>query len=217
MTETPQDHLKKSLEKYQLQIDPQCIDPICQYCYWLWEKNKNINLTRHLDFDTFVARDLHDTMQLSSLIPDGWDVLDVGTGGGVPGIVLGILRPDLNLVLCESIGKKARIVQQFVERLKLPATVIAGRAESILDDFRFHTAVSRAVGPLWKICHWFKDNWIDITQMLAIKGPKWTEERQEARHKGYLTELDLRCVLTYPLLGTDSQSYILKLSPKIHE
>lgn len=216
MTDTPQDHLQGALRKYGLELDQQFIDPICLYCFLLWEENKKINLTRHLDFDTFVARDLHDSLQLASHLPDGWDVLDVGTGGGVPGILLAILRPDLNIVLSDSIGKKAKVIRKFVQQLKLKLHVVAGRAESILEDERFHTAVCRAVGPLWKICHWFKDDWAGISQMLAIKGPNWTEERKEARHRGYLNELDLRCVAEYPLLGTDSKSFILKLSPNIN-
>ena len=214
MTDSPADSLLNALDKYSLEIDQRFVEPLCQYCFWLWEKNKNVNLTRHLDFDTFVARDLHDTIQVANLIPEQWDVLDVGSGGGVPGVVLSILRPDLNLVLSDSVGKKARVLQEIVKRVGVDVTVIAGRAEAIVEDYRFHTAICRAVGPLWKICHWFKDDWASITQMLAIKGPKWVEERQEARHRGYLNNLDLRCVASYSLLGTDSESFILKLSAK---
>ena len=214
MSDSPRDQISNALIKYALDIDESAIDPLCQYCYWLWETNKKLNLTRHLDFDTFVARDLHDTMQVSNLIPENWDVLDVGSGGGVPGVVLKILRPDLQIVLSDSVGKKANALSQIVDRIGVDVSVVAGRAESMVEDYRFHTAICRAVGPLWKICHWFKDDWLSITQMLAIKGPKWTEERQEARRRGLLNNLDLRCVATYPLLGTDSESFILKLSPK---
>jgi 16S rRNA (guanine527-N7)-methyltransferase len=75
-------------------------------------------------------------------------VLDVGTGGGVPGIVLAILRDDLDISLCESVQKKARVVEQFVRQLELPCAVHAERAEKLLDDFRYDVLVARAVGPI---------------------------------------------------------------------
>ena len=81
--------------------------PLEQYCQLLWSRNRHLNLTRHTDYEKFVSRDLLDTMELSSLIPPSMEVLDVGSGGGVPGIVLSIIRPDLEITLAESVTKKA--------------------------------------------------------------------------------------------------------------
>ena len=56
-----------------------------------------INLTRHTDYGKFVGRDVLDSMQLAEHLREGDEILDVGTGGGVPGIVLAIVRPDLQV------------------------------------------------------------------------------------------------------------------------
>ncbi len=54
------------------------------YCELLWQWNQRMNLTRHTDYDRFVSRDLVDTLELADLIDTGVEVLDFGTGGGVP-------------------------------------------------------------------------------------------------------------------------------------
>ena len=95
------------------------LNKVRQYCVLLWVKNEQMNLTRHTTWDQFVSRDLMDTLQLSPLIPSGSLVLDVGSGGGVPGLLLAILRPDLKLTLTESVGKKAAALGEFASALDL--------------------------------------------------------------------------------------------------
>ncbi|MFP6753691.1 MAG: RsmG family class I SAM-dependent methyltransferase, partial [Pirellulaceae bacterium] len=139
------------------------------------------------------------------------EVLDVGSGGGVPGIVLSIIRPDLEITLSESVTKKAEALNQIIDKLGLPIPVHNSRAESLLDDLRFDLLISRAVGPLWKICHWFQSSWHEFNCMLAIKGPRWVEERIEARQRGLLAGVQLRKAASYPMPGTESESVILKI------
>jgi len=179
----------------------------------LWSWNEKLNLTRHTDFERFVTRDVVDSLQLSALLHPDEEVLDVGTGGGVPGIVLAIVRPDLTMSLCESVGKKARAVDNIVQELDLRTAFFQGRAEDILEDFRFDALVTRAVGPLWKMLKWFEPHWLSIGRLLAVKGPKWVDERNEARERGYLKPLQLRRVVSYPVVGADFESVILKVWP----
>ena len=73
------------------------------YCGALWEWNTKINLTRHTDFDLFARRDLLDTVRLANHIEQGEEVLDIGTGGGVPGLVLAIIRPDLTVSVLDDL------------------------------------------------------------------------------------------------------------------
>jgi len=140
--------------------------------------------------------------------------MDVGTGGGVPGVPLAIIRPDLTIALGESVVKKARAVQGIVVELGLEITFFEGRAEAALQDYGFDTLFCRAVGPLWKILFWFQHDWNAIGRILAIKGPSWADERHEAREKGLLRDLNLRKVSSYPMAGTESESVILSLTPK---
>ena len=138
--------------------------------------------------------------------------MDVGSGGGVPGVVIAILRPDLDVTLCESMQKKARVLEAIVKEMKLRTAVHHARAEQLLEDLRFDSLVARAVGPLWKVLQWFEPHWASIGRLLLIKGPKWVEERAEARERNSLKRLELRKVAAYPLENTFSESVILQLN-----
>jgi len=181
------------------------------YCLLLWEWNSRINLTRHTNFDLFARRDLLDSWHLANLLKQGEEVLDIGTGGGVPGVVLAILRPDLQLTLCDSVGKKAKAVESIVRSLDLPIPVHPTHVQKVLDDFRYDSLVVRAVGPLTKICVWLEDYWHTFGRLLAIKGPKWVEERGDARHRGFLKSIELRKADSYLMPDTHAESVILQL------
>ena len=201
-------------EQQGLAITEKMGEQICQYCRLLWAHNEQLNLTRHIDFPTFVARDLVDSVRLADQLAPSERVLDVGSGGGVPGIVLAILRPDLEITLSESVRKKADALQQMAQELGLPVQVCPIRAEDVLLTERFQTLVSRAVGPLWKVLQWFDGRWGAMDRMLLIKGPNWVAERGEARHRGYMRTLELRRLVTYDMPGHDGQSVILSIWKK---
>jgi 16S rRNA (guanine527-N7)-methyltransferase len=213
----PENHestsLREALEKFSVQLAEPQIELLDQYRQILWEKNEQLNLTRHTTFDKFVSRDLIDSIELAKHLQAEERVIDVGTGGGVPGIVLAVLRPDLKISLCESVNKKSEAIEEIVAELHLPLAVFAGRAEHFMEDFRFDVTVARAVGPLWKMCFWFQDCWVSVGRLLAIKGPNWVNERAEARERNLLRGLNLRCIATYPMPGTESESVILKIWP----
>lgn len=214
MTDDAPDTLAAALVRHNLQLPPDQIEQLDRYCHLLWEWNEKLNLTRHTDYEKFVSRDVVDSLQLSQLLHDGEEVLDVGSGGGVPGVILAILRPNLRVSLCESMAKKAKVLSSIVEQLRLPTPVYHSRAEGVFEDLRFDAVVVRAVGPLAKMLKWFEPHWLSIGRLLAIKGPKWSDERGEARHLGLMHKLDLRVAATYPLPGTHSESVILKIWPK---
>lgn len=214
MNTLPKADFRQTLARYELSLPESQIERLERYCELLWDWNQRLNLTRHTDWDKFVSRDLLDTIQLSQLLSADERVLDVGTGGGVPGVVLAILRPDLHVSLCESVAKKTRAVASILRHLGLPLTIHEARAEHLLDDYSFDTLVARAVGPLWKICTWFKGRWHEFDRLLAIKGPGWVEERGQARHRGLMHEVELRKLASYPMPGTDSESVILQLRAK---
>jgi 16S rRNA (guanine527-N7)-methyltransferase len=211
MEQSPSTSLAEALQRQAIELPAGQTAKIEQYCGVLWRWNDRLNLTRHTDFDTFVSRDVVDTLQLSALLDTGEDILDVGSGGGVPGLLLAILRPDLEISLSDGVGKKAKALDAMVAELSLSIPVYQCRAEALLDDFRFAALTARAVGPLWKICSWFQPHWVSIGRLLLIKGPRWVEERREARERGLLSGIELRKVATYPMSGTHSESVILQL------
>jgi 16S rRNA (guanine527-N7)-methyltransferase len=198
-------------ERYGISLPPAQVDLLERYCTLLWDWNTRINLTRHTDYEKFVTRDLLDSLAFAEALAPDQPVVDVGSGGGVPGIVLAIVRPDLKLTLTESIGKKAKVLDDVVARLGLSATVYRGRAEQLLQARKQHTLVIRAVARLPKLLEWFGPLWGRFQRMLVLKGPSWTEERSEARHLGALHGIELRKHKTYRTPGTDAENVLLEL------
>ena len=206
--------LADALSAHAIDLPASQVAHLDEYCQLLWAWNEKLNLTRHTDYETFAVRDVVDTLALSELISEGDEVLDVGTGGGVPGVPLAIVRPDLEISLCESVGKRANAVADIVENLKLPVAVYHERAEEHLEESRYDTVVARGVAPLWKILTWFDSHWLSIGKLFLIKGSRWLEERGEARHRGLLKELNLRKVSDYETPKTGAQNVILQVTPK---
>ncbi len=207
--------LRQSLQRFQVSLaDPAIETKLETYCRVLWRENQTLNLTRHLNFDVFVARDLNDVIQLSRLIRPGESVLDIGSGGGVPGVVLSILRPDLKVTLCESVAKKVRALQAIVQELDLECGIRHQRAEDLLAHEHFDVCVARAVGPLWKIGNWFQGRWRAMDRLLAFKGARLTEELREAQQYPSFREVQSRVVAEYPMPGTNSTAYLIKLWAK---
>jgi 16S rRNA (guanine527-N7)-methyltransferase len=204
--------LAEALAAYNFELLPEQVEQLDRYRAALWRWNEQLNLTRHTTLDKFVGRDVVDSLELAKLIPQGRRVLDIGSGGGVPGIVMAIARPDLRVTLVESVQKKARVLQSMVDELGLSIEVFAVRVEELLELRTFDTLVARAVAPLWKLLTWLAPHWRAFDELLAIKGKSWVEERGEARHRGLLKNLDLRKAATYPMPGDPpGESVILRL------
>jgi 16S rRNA (guanine527-N7)-methyltransferase len=204
----------EELAREHIDLPAEQVERLERYCRLLWDWNEKLNLTRHTDFHKFVVRDLVDTLVFSRHLAPGERLLDVGTGGGVPGVVLAIVRPDLKVTLSESVGKKARAVREIIESLRLPTPVHAGRAEDLLQRERFDTLAVRAVAPLAKLLHWFQPHWNNFGRLLVIKGPAWVEERHDAREKNLFQGLQLRKLDSWPLPESDSESVLLEIRPK---
>ena len=211
--ETAADSLAEALTRHTIESSPEQIELLDRYCNLLWDWNSKLNLTRHTDYEKFVARDVVDSLVVARHLASDERVLDVGTGGGVPGVVLAIVRPDLTVTLSESVAKKARVVEQIVRDLGLPIAAHHCSAEDLLGHQPFDTLIARAVAPLAKLLVWFQPHWGAFDRLLAIKGPSWVEERHEARQRNLFKGLRLRKLDTWPLPGTKSQSVLLEIRP----
>jgi len=209
----PTEKLAVATTRHQIELPDTQIALLERYCEILWQWNEKINLTRHTDYEKFVARDLVDSLAFAEFLEPGEKVLDVGSGGGVPGVVLAIVRPDLKVSLAESVGKKTKALSDIVQWLGLKVPVLHARAEELLNKEKYDTLVVRAVAPLKKLLQWFQPHWKSFDRLLVLKGPAWVEERGEARHLGLLKNLALRKLKTYPLPGTESQSVLLLICP----
>ena len=204
--------LPVSLARHGIDLPAETQPKVEQYARFLWDWNEKINLTRHTTFDKFVGRDLRDTVEVAKLLHAKEEVLDVGSGGGVPGLLLAVLRPDLTITLSDSVGKKTKVLEEMVEALGLTnVTVYNARSEELLEDYKFDALTIRAVGSLETMLRWFKPHWRHIGRLIVLKGPKWIEEEAEAKRVGLFRDLHLKVVAEYPMPGTDSSSVILKI------
>jgi 16S rRNA (guanine527-N7)-methyltransferase len=194
-----------------IELAAEQVETLDHYRRLLWSWNERINLTRHTTLEKFVGRDVFDSYQLANLLNQKERVLDVGTGGGVPGVILAILRPDLKVSLSESTQKKARAVGAMIGELGLGIPVFATRAEEVLEISTFDTLVARALAPLPKVLTYLSPHWDAFDQLLLIKGPSWVEERGDARHQGLMRGLELRKAATYQTPQTGAESVILKI------
>ena len=89
--------LAAECERQGLTVSAEAIPRLAAYAARLWDWNERLNLTRHTDVERFVTRDIVDAVALEPHLAHGERILDVGTGGGVPGVLLAILRPDLRV------------------------------------------------------------------------------------------------------------------------
>ncbi|CAM4337502.1 16S rRNA (guanine(527)-N(7))-methyltransferase RsmG [Zobellia nedashkovskayae] len=145
--------------------------------------NQKINVVSRKDIDELYLRHvLHSTgIAKVQQFKDGSSVLDVGTGGGFPGIPLAILFPEVQFTLVDSIGKKIKVVKEVVEGLELDnVTAINARVEETKGEYDF--IVSRAVAAMPTFVHWVKGKIKKESQherrngILYLKGGDLAEE-----------------------------------------
>jgi 16S rRNA (guanine527-N7)-methyltransferase len=124
-------------------------------------------------------RHIANCLPITTLLPQGASVLDIGSGAGLPGIVIALARPDLKVTLLEPLQRRVDFLNEVIEELKLDITVIRGRAESIRGSFSVVTA--RAVAPLPKL---LTVSWHLVAPggaVMAMKGEAAAVELEEAK------------------------------------
>ena len=137
------------------------------------EWNKKINVISRKDMDGLYEKHILHSLGIAKVMPfaDGTKVLDIGTGGGFPGIPLAILFPEVSFTLIDSIGKKIKVVEAVSEGLGLKnVTAVHGRAEKLKE--KFHFVVSRAVTQMPEFLRWLKG--------------KFEKEQFNEKHNGVL-------------------------------
>jgi 16S rRNA (guanine527-N7)-methyltransferase len=154
------------------------------------EWNERINVVSRKDIDNLYQHHILHSLAIARYLElnypagvlEGASVLDLGTGGGFPGIPLAILFPEAQFVLCDSVGKKTIVAKAVAESLGLKnVTVVNARAESLTQPFGF--VVSRAVASLTDFYPWVKGKFSE--GILYLKGGDVVEEIAEviARHR----------------------------------
>jgi 16S rRNA (guanine527-N7)-methyltransferase len=152
-----------------------------QNLYTDW--NAQINVISRKDMDNLYIKHVLHSLAIAKVIDfaDGSKILDVGTGGGFPGIPLAILFPEVEFLLVDSIGKKIKVVNEVVEGLGLlNVKTTNGRVEEVKDTYDF--IVSRAVAEMETFVRWTKgriakkQNHVLKNGILYLKGGDLAEE-----------------------------------------
>lgn len=137
------------------------------------EWNEKINVISRKDTDSLYEKHVLHSLGIAEVMKfaPGTKVLDIGTGGGFPGIPLAILFPEVQFTLIDSIGKKITVVNAVAESLGLKnVTAVHGRAEKLKE--KFHFVVSRAVTQMPEFLRWLKG--------------KFEKEQFNPKHNGVL-------------------------------
>ena len=163
-----------------VEVSPKQQQQLLAYLALLIKWNKAYNLTAVRDPDEMVSRHLLDSLSVQPFVVaagDNW--LDVGSGGGMPGIPLAILFPERRFTLLDSNGKKTRFLTQVKLELKLAnLEVIHSRVEAFKPEQAFSGIVSRAFSSLEDFANWTRHLGDGQSQWLAMKGVHPDDELQ---------------------------------------
>jgi 16S rRNA (guanine527-N7)-methyltransferase len=119
---------------------------------------------------------------VTELLPESGELVDIGSGAGLPGVVFAMLRPGIRVVLLEPMLRRSTFLEECVARLDLPnAAVVRGRAEDMTGVIKADIATARAVAPLDRLAGWAAGLLRPGGEILAIKGQSAEQELAAAR------------------------------------
>ena len=164
------------------------------------EWNEKINVISRKDIDSLYEKHVLHSLAIVATgdFPPGSQILDLGTGGGFPGIPLAIYYPDIEFHLVDSIGKKLKVVEAVAEELGLKNITTAHMRVEDIKNRKFDFVVSRAVAPLKDLWRWSKpvlkksspEFWKSMKHgLICLKGGDLAHEISESGCRPMLTEI----------------------------
>ena len=186
--------LKQFFWENNINPDLNQIERLAHYCHLIVEKNQFVNLISRKDEAKVVENHVFISALLAEFIPEKVSrYIDIGTGGGFPGIPVGIMRPMLKGVLVDSTTKKIDAVKEFVSKLKL-TNLSADNSRVESDEFKqkhadsFDLVVSRATVPLIILIRYALPLIKQKAYLLSMKGGDLADEFKEAelKYKAYI-------------------------------
>ncbi len=182
--------------------------------------NSKINVVSRKDIESLYEKHVLHSLAIAKYVQfeNGTKVLDIGTGGGFPGIPLAIMFPNTEFTLCDSIGKKIKVAEEISNAIGLKNTdFVVGRVENLKEEFHF--IVSRAVAPMESLYRWTQD-YIDdncfnakLNGYLLLKGGDLKEEIKELKRlnaKLNVQTADLNSFFEGEFFETKQLVYIFK-------
>ncbi len=181
-------NLGEALRKLGIEYDDELLGKFRAYMEGVLEWNEKVNLTAITDRDEFINKHYIDSLACAgqSEILNAQRIIDVGTGGGFPGIPLALIYPEKEFVLMDSLNKRLKIIAELCGEIGIGnVTVLHGRAEELAQkaDYResFDLCVSRAVANLATLSEYCLPFVKPGGYFMAYKGPECEAELSEGK------------------------------------
>jgi len=181
------------------------------------EWNQKINVISRKDMDHFYEHHVLHSLAIATQFnfPDGYHIMDLGAGGGFPGIPLAIFFPNVHFHMVDSINKKLKVVEAIASEIELKNVTVQHTRAEVIKNKKFDVIVSRAVAPLKDLWYWSRpllnkrpvDQPKKITGLICLKGGDLTNEIHESDLRPRIWEIN-------KIFGEEffKEKYILSIS-----
>ncbi len=200
------DKLKAGLQSLNFNPDQHPCDQYLDYIVLLHKWNQAYNLTAVKEPELMLSRHVLDSLSVWSFIK-GPNCIDIGTGPGLPGMILAMALPDTHWVLLDSNQKKVQFLRHVKAELGIAnVEIVQSRAESYVSQKEFDTIICRAFAPLNRMLEWSQHLINHNNQLLAMKGKQASDEIDALGEHKYHIELHrLQCI------EEDSQANLIQI------
>jgi len=143
--------------------------------------SRRANLVSRRDLERLGEHFIDSAALLAAVVPLGASLADLGSGGGFPGVVAAILRPEVEVTLVEARQRKAVFLKRVVRSLELTSvSVLHARLEALAGEVSFELATARALGNVEKVLEPALGVIAEGGRLVLFKGPRWRDERDRA-------------------------------------
>jgi len=209
MTIEFENRLKRGIKGLGLTLSEESVEKLLAFHELLVKWNKAYNLTSVRDPGEMIDRHLIDSLSMIEYLDDG-NLIDVGTGPGLPGMVIALIRPDLPVWLLDSNGKKTRFLNQVKMMLKVDnATVVHHRLESWQSEVKFDQITSRAFATLSDMVGFSRHLLAEDGRFIAMKGLYPTDELAQLPQ-----DIQIKAISPLTVPGTDGERHMVELGIK---
>jgi len=202
--------LEEGIAAMRLDVSPARREKLVDYLALMFKWNAVYNLTSLRDPMQMVTHHLLDSLAAVPAFAEAHNVLDVGSGGGLPGIVLAIVRPDMKVSMIDTVHKKTAFLTQVKAELGLVnVTVYTARVEQLQVSDKFDVITSRAFADLSDFVNWSSHLLADGGRYIALKGVAPKEEQERLPAEWRVTGVE---PLQVPRLGAERHLVFIQRS-----